>query len=129
MPWQLTPASQASVAQGENTIVSYVPGYGFMRGTMQALRFIYTPLPVGRGRNETVDACQTVVASAAAALGAVRVEASSAGPQTRTPEGYVAPVAFRILYARNTGSENLEVRAGVLSCKVDRAGKILDATA
>src|SRR2546423_357534 len=37
IPWQLTPASTASEAQGERTSVRYVPKFGRVRGTDIAL--------------------------------------------------------------------------------------------
>jgi len=126
MPWQLVPASPASGATGEETLMQWISNYGFVRGTSFALASLGTPLQSKPGANDTVQACANVVRDAAAPLGATRVEAASAGPQKRVRDGYVAPVEMRIIYARFMG---LEVRHSVLNCKVDRGGKILDAYA
>ena len=127
MPWQLNPASAASEAQGEKTYVAEVPNYGRVKGTTPALTYVNYPLTslaVKPGRNRTVEACRDVVASQAKPLGAVKVEAVSAGPDRRTRQGYEGPVAFRVFYAKQGVTE---VRQSLMTCKVDRAGHIKDA--
>ncbi|MDP4027119.1 hypothetical protein Q8W71_31540 [Methylobacterium sp. NEAU 140] len=129
MPWQLSPASDASRAQGEVTVLGYVPGYGTVRGTPTALRYLFSALPDQPGRNSLVEACQASVGRAAAKFGRVRVEASSAGPERRTPDGTVAPVSFRLTYSRFNGREDYEVRQTTLTCAADRGGRIVNASA
>lgn len=129
MPWQLNLSSAASRSKGERTIVARLPRYGKMRGTRVALRYVFAPLPKTAGRNSLVRACRSTVAKSARKLGAVRIDAASAGPETRTRSGSVARVGFRLIYASANRGENYEVRQGVLTCKADRAGKIVDAYA
>lgn len=129
MPWQLSRASAHSRARGERTIVARVNSYGKVRGTRTALRYIFAPLPKTSGHNGLVKACRTTVAKAARKLGAVQVNAASAGPERRTRDGSVAPVGFRLIYASASGREKYEVRQSVLTCKADRTGKIVDAYA
>ena len=129
MPWQLSRSSATSRAKGERTIVARVNVYGKTRGTKLALRYIFASLPESPGRNNLVNACRTTVAKSARKLGAIRVDAASAGPERRTRGGYLAPVGFRLIYATLNGRENYEVRQSVLTCKADTAGKILDAYA
>lgn len=127
MPWQLNPASAASEAQGERTVTAVVPNYGTVKGTQPAITYVNYPLSslaVEKGRNRTVKACRSVVEGEAKPLGAVKVEAVSAGPDRRTREGYEGPVAFRIFYAKQGG---YEVRQSLMTCKVDRGGRIKDA--
>ena len=124
MPWQISPIA---AGRGERITTSYVPETGLVRGTPEALASIGRPLQAAAGRNRTVDACRTVVEGEATKVGARNVEAVSAGPDRLDPKGrYVAPVRMRITYAR---SEGLEVREAMLTCVVDRRGKIVDAYA
>ncbi|TNC08767.1 hypothetical protein FF100_28425 [Methylobacterium terricola] len=127
MPWQLSPASAASRAQGEQTLLIDIQGFGTVRGTQTALNYLFTPLFEQSGRNALVEACRDVVAQAAGKLGSVQVEAVSAGSERRTRDGITAPVAFRLIYARFNGREDYEVRQSTLTCKADRLGKIRDA--
>lgn len=129
MPWQLSLSSAASRAKGERTIVARLPKYGKVRGTRVALRYVFAPLPKTPGRNSLVRACRSTVAQSARKLGAVRIDAASAGPERRTRSGSVAKVGFRLIYASHNTRENYEVRQGVLTCRADRAGKIVDAYA
>lgn len=130
MPWQLTPVSPASVGQGELTQVAWIPGYGYMRGTLLALRYFFFPIPAQPGLNRTVSACKSVVAAAAAPLGAQSIEAKSGGPDLRTSDGgFEGPVIFRITYARLSFFVPYQVRVGTLNCRIDRNGKIVDARA
>jgi hypothetical protein len=115
MPWQLSLSSAASRAKGERTKV--------------ALRYVFAPLPKTPGRNSLVNSCRSTVAKSARKLGAIRIDAASAGPERRTNGGSAARVGFRLIYASLKKGENHEVRQGVLTCKADRAGKIVDAYA
>jgi hypothetical protein len=129
MPWQLSPASDASRAQGEVTLLADVPGYGRVRGTTTALQYLFSQLPEQPGRNTIVEACRDAIGRSAAKFGTVQVEASSAGPERRTPDGYSAPVSFRLIYARFNGREDYEIRQTTLTCTANRSGQILDARA
>jgi len=129
MPWQLSLSSAASRAKGERTIVVRLPKYGKVRGTKVALRYVFAPLPKTPGRNSLVNSCRSTVAKSARKLGAIRIDAASAGPERRTNGGSAARVGFRLIYASLKKGENHEVRQGVLTCKADRAGKIVDAYA
>jgi hypothetical protein len=127
MPWQLAVASPASEAQGERTYVSFVEGYGNVRGTTPALTYLNYPLSTiakPRGANRAVAPCRRVVEQEAKAKGAVKVEAAAAGPGRRVPDGYEGPVAFRIMYRKADG---YEVRQSFLACKLDRGGVVRDA--
>jgi hypothetical protein len=127
MPWQVSPVSAASQAQGEQTIVSWVPETGYVRGTPRALASLGTPLRAVPGPNRTVDACRGVVESEAMKIGARTVEAASAGPHRRNAQGhYAAPVRMRITYAMPGG---FEVREATMTCIVDARGNIVDARA
>lgn len=125
MPWQISPISAASEATGEQIIMSFVPGTGFVRGTSAALASIGQPLSPVPGRNRTVETCRTTVWSEASKVGAKEIEAVSAGPDRQDRKGhYFAPVLMRLTYDRPMV---YEVREAMLICVVDRRGGIVDA--
>ena len=125
MPWQISPIGPAASAAGEQTIMSLVPGTGFVKGTSAALQTIGQPLPEAPGRNRTVDVCRTTVQGEAVKAGAKEVEAVSAGPDKVDRKGsYFAPVLFRLTYNRPFA---YEVRQATMICVVDRKGSIVDA--
>ena len=125
MPWQISPIGTASAADGEETILSMVPGTGLVKGTSVALQTIGQPLPEVPGRNRTVDTCRSTVMSEASKAGAKDVEAASAGPDKADKKGdYFAPVLFRITYDRPMV---YEVRQALMICVVNRKGGIVDA--
>lgn len=66
--------------------------------------------------------CRSAIASAARPLGAVRVEAVSAGRQLRSGKLVVAPLDVRIRYERRGG---VEVRQAKVSCRLDSAGRVV----
>ncbi len=105
-------------------MLAEIPPYGFVRDTPAALASLRQPLASAPGRNDFVEACRVMVEKAAKEQGAAWVEAASAGPQRRVPDGYIAPVQFRILYP---GIVSSRVRQAKLNCKADRNGNILDA--
>ena len=122
--WQPNnPTSSGSQTQ-EETVLAYIPPYGFVRDTPSTLASLMYPLAPARGRNDLVEACRAMVEKSAQEHGAVRVEAVSAGPQRRVRDGYIAPVYFRILYP---GFFRNQVRQARLTCKTDREGKMVDA--
>jgi hypothetical protein len=127
MPWQLNPISQRSIASGEQTVSSFVPGTGYVRGTPLALASIGHELPGVAGANRTVETCRQTVEGEARKLGAKQVEAVSAGPDRRNAKRqYVGPVLMRVTYQRGS---DYEVREATLTCIVDTRGKIVDAFA
>lgn len=125
MPWQISPIGPAAQAAGEQTILSLVPGTGFVKGTYTALQTIGRPLPEAAGINRTVDTCLTTVRGEAIKAGAKEVEAVSAGADKLDRKGeYFAPVLFRLTYDRPLA---YEVRQATMICVVDRKGGIVDA--
>lgn len=127
MPWQISPATSASKAQGEETVLAYVPNTGYVRGRPEVVASIGTPMTPAPGTNRTVEACRDVVESEASKIGAREVEAASAGPHRRNRRGhYEGPVRMRITYATSNG---FEVREATMTCIVDARGKIVDAKA
>lgn len=127
VPWQISPASTASKAQSEATVLAYVPNTGYVRGTPEVVASIGVPLTSAPGPNRTVEACRDVVESEASKIGAREVEAASAGPHRRNRKGqYEGPVRMRITYATSNG---FEVREATMTCIVDARGKIVDAKA
>ena len=94
-----------------------------MRGTRPGLA---APLRPARGLNRAVAACREAVRAEAGKLGARSVEAVSAGPEQRNPQGQtVGPVRVRITYERLGG---YEVREATMRCVVDRSGKVVGTT-
>ena len=125
MPWQIAPISTASQVAGEQTIVSWVPNTGFVKGTSAVLATIGQPLVQVPGQNRTVETCRTTVWSEASKTGAKEIEAVSAGPDRRDRKGdYFAPVLMRLTYERPMA---YEVRQATLICVVNRKGGIVDA--
>jgi hypothetical protein len=108
-------------------VLEWVAGLGYVRGTPEALAGLQVSLEPKPGRNRIVEACRQSVEDSAAALGAVRVEVVSAGPDRAGAGGSIeGPIETRILY---TGPHALEVRHATLTCVVDRQGRVLSAQA
>jgi len=125
MPWQLDPESALSRAQGEQIYTAYIPELGQVRGTRTAISYVRAPLNPPAGRNRTLEPCRTLLSKEAEKYGAVRVEATSLGPDRRDRNGSVeGPVGVRIFYPASGG---LQVRQAALTCKIDSRGKVLDA--
>lgn len=123
MPVQIAPVS--ADANGEPTVLSWVPDTGFVRATPATLASFGRPLAEVAGRNRTVEACRGGVEAEAAKLGAKDVEAASGGPDRTARDGRIfAPVRVRITYARQTG---YEVRETTMTCVIDRRGTLVDA--
>ena len=120
---QLTGPSSEPPGQ-EETILAYIPPYGFVRDTPAALASLMKPLGQRSRLNVTVEACRAMVEKGAKTYGAMSVEAASAGPRRRVQAGYVTPVAVRILYPGWLGEA--EVRQTTVRCKTDLAGSVLD---
>ena len=66
-------------------------------------------------------ACRAAIMSAAKPLGAVRVQAVSAGALHQDGGALTAPIKVRIDYAREGG---VEVRQAQVSCRLDAAGRV-----
>ena len=110
----------------EDVDVTYVPGVGLVRGTRPALAGLAAPLRPARGLNRAVAACREAVQAEAGKLGARSVEAVSAGPEQRKPQGQtVGPVRVRITYERLGG---YEVREATMRCVVDHSGRVVGTT-
>ncbi|MET0428832.1 MAG: hypothetical protein ABW026_10080 [Microvirga sp.] len=125
MPWQLDPESALSRAQGEQIYTAYIPELGQVRGTRAAISYARAPLNAPAGRNRALEPCRNLIAKEAEKFGAVRVEATSLGPDRRDRSGSVeGPVGIRIFYPATGG---VQVRQAALTCKVDARGKVLDA--
>lgn len=125
MPWQLTPASTASVAQGEKTIIVADARFGRIKGTPIAVADLDKPLIAFAPRGPIVEACKQTIEPQAKSIGAYSVQAAAAGPARRDADGdRLQQVFFRIIYDRPA---YLEVRQSALICKVDRAGQVIEA--
>jgi len=125
IPWQLTPASTASEAQGERTTVRYVRRFGRVRGTRIALANISKPMVPYPGAHEVVRPCRDVIQPQAAHIGAYSVEAAAAGPQKLLAHKVRRQqVFFRILYRSKDG---IEVRQAALICTLNARGTIVAA--
>ncbi|MDX8440854.1 hypothetical protein [Mesorhizobium australafricanum] len=68
-----------------------------------------------------VRACRAAIMSAATPLGAVRVNAVSAGALRQRRGALTAPIQVRIDYARQGG---IEVRQARVGCRLDAAGRV-----
>ena len=68
--------------------------------------------------NAVVRVCEQAIFSAAKPLGAVGVQAVSAGPVRRQRNGLTAPLSVRINYAK-------EVRQAKVGCRLDGAGTVI----
>jgi len=125
IPWQLTPASTASEAQGERTTVRYVRKFGRVRGTRIALANISKPMVPYPGAHEVVRPCRDVIQPQAARIGAYSVEAAAAGPQKFLAHNVRRQqVFFRIFYRSKDG---IEVRQAALMCTLNASGTIVAA--
>ncbi len=124
MPWQLTPASTASIAQGESTIVVPNEKFGKVKGTPIAVANLEKPVVAYARRGRVVEACRAVIEPQAKGIGAYSVQAAAAGPETRKDGDRVQQVFFRIIYDR---PDYLEVRQAALICKVGPDDRLVDA--
>lgn len=125
MPWQISPISPVSETSGEKTVLSYVWGTGFVKGTPEALASIGRPLPGSSDPSRTLDTCRTTVWSEASKVGAKDIEAVPMAADKKDRKGhFFAPVLMRVTYVRPLA---LEVRQSMLICVVDRSGGIVDA--
>jgi hypothetical protein len=71
--------------------------------------------------DEVVQVCQQAIFSAAKQLGAVGVQAASAGPVRRQRDGLTAPLSVRIDYGK-------QVRQAKVGCRLDAAGRVIGVT-
>lgn len=126
IPWQLTPASTASEAQGERTTVRYVRKFGRVRGTRIALANLSKPMVPYPGPHQVVRPCRDVIQPQATRIGAYSVEAAAAGPQRPLANDATRQqVFFRIFYRNKNG---VEVRQAALMCTLNANGTIVAAT-
>jgi len=125
IPWQLTPASTASEAQGERTTVRYVRKFGRVRGTKVALANLSKSMVPYPGPHEVVQPCRGVIQPQATRIGAYSVEAAAAGPQKLLAHNVKRQqVFFRIFYRNKDG---VEVRQAALMCTLNARGTIIAA--
>ena len=127
IPWQLTPASTASVAQGETTIVVDKPGIGRIRGTQSALAKLDERIVPFSATTAVVSACKDAFDPQAKKEGAYSVEAAAAGPERKNAKGRTQQVFFRIFYA-DPKDQGIEVRQASVACMVGRKGELLQAS-
>ena len=125
IPWQLTPASTASIAQGEKTIVVANARFGKVKGTTIAVANLEKPLIAFAPRGPVVAACRQTIEPQAKSIGAYSVQAAAAGPERRADSGErMQQVFFRIIYDRPA---YLEVRQSALMCTIGADGHVTDA--
>jgi hypothetical protein len=124
IPWQLTPASTASEAQGERTSVRYVRKMGRVRGTDIALANLGKPMTAYPGAHSVVQPCRHAMLPQAARIGAYSVEAAAAGPEQHLRGSRRQQVFFRILYRNENG---IEVRQAALMCTLNVRGTVIAA--
>jgi hypothetical protein len=126
IPWQLTPASTASEAQGERTSVMYIRKFGRVRGTKVALANISKAMVPYPGPHGVVQPCRDVIQPQATRIGAYSVEAAAAGPERRLHNDVRRQQVFFRIFYRHEGS--VEVRQAALICTLNANGKIVAAT-
>ena len=73
---------------------------------------------------QVVQNCRQAIVAAALPYGVQRVDAASAGAMRRSNGGHVAPVEFRVAYARQGG---IETRQAVVSCRLNQNGRVFAA--
>ena len=72
---------------------------------------------------EAVEACRASIAEAANSLGAVQVQAASAGTPTTLPNGVTeAPLEARITYEQ---AGEVEIRQARVTCQLSEDGRVL----
>ena len=121
IPWQLTPASAASRAQGEVTSLVDVPFIGRVRGTEKAVADWNHALVPFTKDDTVVAACKKTFEPQAISAGAYYVEAAAAGSRTKVAQGWRQQVFFRILY-HDTSENGVEVRQASIACVTDESG-------
>ncbi len=127
IPWQLTPASSASIAQGESTVVAVKPGVGRVRGTEKALSQLDQRIVPYTKAGHVVSACKDAFDSQAKDAGAYSIEAAAAGPERKVAKGRRQQVFFRIFYA-DPKDNGVEVRQASVACTVGMSGHVVEAT-
>ncbi len=127
VPWQLMPASGASIAQGETTKIVDKPGLGRIRGTDKALAQLDQRIVPYKDTGPVVTACKEAFDPQARAAGAYSVEAAAAGPERRGARGKTQQVFFRIFYA-DPKDNGVEVRQAAIACTVGKGGQLVAAS-
>ena len=127
IPWQLTPASSASIAQGEVTVVADKPGVGRVRGTEKALSQLDQRIVPFTQADRVVNACRDTFDSQARQAGAYSVEAVAAGPEHKVAKGRSQQVFFRIFYA-DPKDNGVEVRQASIACTLGTGGHVVEAS-
>ena len=128
IPWQLTPASAASIGQGEATVVVDKPGLGRVRGTEKALAQLDQRIVPFKENGKVVSACKDAFEPQATQVGAYSLEASAAGPEKKRPGGErTQQVFFRIFYS-DLKDQGVEVRQASIACTVRSDGALVKAS-
>ncbi len=128
IPWQLTPASAASRAQGETTVVADKPGVGRIRGTEKALAQLNERIVPFAKPGKVVTACKQAFDAQARHAGAYSIEAEAAGPERKSAKGRRQQVFFRIFYA-DPQDGGAEVRQASVACTMGAGGRLVEASA
>jgi hypothetical protein len=120
----ITTADGTREAMDNAPRLAWVSGIGLVFGKPVDLATLFHPLEPKPGPNRVVEPCRTAIREAASRLGAVAVEAISAGPE-RSADGraYEGPVEARIIYE---GLLIYEVRRATVICRLDEAGMVTD---
>lgn len=126
IPWQLTPASSASIAQGETTVVVDKAGLGRVRGTEKAIAQLEEKIVPFKKNGKIVSACKNAFEPQAKQQGAYSVEAAAAGPEKRVVNGRSQQVFFRVFYS-NMKEGGVEVRQAAIRCTVGGSGDLVEA--
>ncbi len=126
IPWQLTPASAASRAQGETTLLVEKPGVGRIRGTEKALAQLNERIVPFTKPGKVVTACKEAFDTQARRAGAYSIEAEAAGPERHAAQGRRQQVFFRIFYA-DPQDQGVEVRQASVACTLGPDGRLVGA--
>lgn len=124
LPWQLTPSSTRSAAQGEKIIEVADERFGKVKGTPIAVANLDKPLIAFERRGPVVAACKKVFEEQAKSVGAFSVQAAASGPTIRKAGARIQQVFFRIIYDK---PDELEVRQAALVCTIDNADRVVEA--
>lgn len=120
-------APSPPAADGSDLVWSWVAGAGIVEATRRTTSGIGASLPAAASAaNKAVEACRRAAWGDAAQLGARHIEAAPAGQAKKDRWGRIsAPVHMRITYSRLL---LWEIREGVMTCTIDKNGRVVSAT-
>ncbi len=117
------PRALLPLSFGQATVSVSLPGVGTVIGTPEEVSAIARGL---RGRQgapvQAVENCRDSIAAAALPYGAIRVEGAAAGPMRQSQAGFIVPITFNVIYARQGG---LEARHATINCVMNTAGEVV----